>query len=153
MHMNMRPILLAGLLLSAAAAQAEMMSVQVKNGQLRDKPSYLGKVLAPVAYGDRLTVSGRQGDWVNVTTGAGAGWIHQSALTAKKVVLKAGAENVGTAASGEEMALAGKGFNSDVEADFKAKNKNIDFTWIDKMEKIRVTTAESQAFLKEGGLL
>jgi hypothetical protein len=139
--------------LAAASAQAEVMSVQVKNGQLRDKPSYLGKVLAPVAYGDRLTVAARQGEWVSVTAAAGAGWIHQSALTAKKVVLKAGAENVGTAASGEELALAGKGFNSDVEADFKSKNKNIDFTWIDRMEKIRVAPAESQAFLKEGGLL
>jgi len=34
-------------------AAEEEMHVQVKNGQLRDAPSFLGKLVAPVAYGER----------------------------------------------------------------------------------------------------
>ena len=66
--------------------------------------------------------------------------------------LSAGAADVGKTASGEELAMAGKGFNSRVEADFKNKNRDIDFTWIDKMETLKVSEKQSRAFLKEGGL-
>ncbi|MFH0880636.1 MAG: hypothetical protein V2A34_13050, partial [Lentisphaerota bacterium] len=59
-------------------------------------------------------------------------------------------EDVRTGASGEELALAGKGFNSDVEAEFKSQNKNVDFTWVDKMEKMKETPDELISFLKEG---
>jgi hypothetical protein len=80
------------------------------------------------------------------------GWIHQSTLSRKKIELKAGAADVDRTASGEELAMAGKGFSSQVEADFKEKNQAIDFTWIDKMEKIVVDVDTSVEFLKEGGL-
>lgn len=141
------------LLLAAGTALAgapKEMSVQVRNGQLRATPNYLGKPVAPVAYGDRLAIVATQGDWFQVQSAAGTGWLHKSALTEKKVVLKAGASDANTAASGEELALAGKGFNSDVEADFKKKNANIDFSPIDAMEKIKVTPAEARTFVEEG---
>ena len=66
--------------------------------------------------------------------------------------MKAGGQNAQTGASGDELALAGKGFNYDVEADFKAKNQNVNFTWVDKMEKIKVPAASMQQFLKDGGI-
>jgi hypothetical protein len=50
------------------------------------------------------------------------------------------------------MALAGKGFNSDVESQFKANHKDIDFTWVDKMEKIKIPPPELKAFAKAGQL-
>jgi hypothetical protein len=129
------------------------MSVQVKSGQLRATPSFLGPLVAPLNYGDRLQVIEQQGDWSKATTPAGqTGWVHRSALTKKKIVMKAGDQDAQTAASGDELALAGKGFNSDVEADFKAKNRQIDFTWVDKMEKIKVTPESMQQFLKDGGI-
>jgi uncharacterized protein YgiM (DUF1202 family) len=137
----------------AFAATPIAMSVQIKNGQLRATPSFLGQLVAPVNYGDRLQVLEVQGDWSKVTAPDGkSGWIHTSALTTKKVVLKAGSDTVQSGASGDELALAGKGFNSDVEANFKAKNRNIDFTWVDKMEKIKVAPQAMQKFLTEGGI-
>jgi uncharacterized protein YgiM (DUF1202 family) len=138
---------------TALAAGPVAMSVQVKSGQLRDTPSFFGKVVAPLNYGDRLQVTEQQGDWSKVSLPGGqTGWVHNSALTKKKIALKAGDQNAQTVASGDELALAGKGFNSDVEADFKAKNRNVDFTWVDKMEKIKVTPESKQEFLKEGGI-
>ncbi|HBA82991.1 MAG TPA: SH3 domain-containing protein [Verrucomicrobia bacterium] len=140
-------VLMAGLL----SASAKVMSVQVKNGQVRATPSFLGQVVSPVGYGDQVEILQQQGVWMQVRTPAGKdGWIHQSALSTKKIVMQAGDETVKTGASGDELSLAGKGFNSDVEAAFKAQNKEIDFTWVDKMEKIVVSPAEKKDFLNEG---
>lgn len=134
-----------------AAGAAEQMSVQVQNAQLRADASFLGKLTGSVPYGTRVTIVQARGDWRQVQTpGGSAGWLHQSALTKKTIVLKAGAQDVATTASGDELALAGKGFNSDVEADFKNKNKDIDFTWIDRMEKFKVSMDEITRFLNEG---
>lgn len=142
-------MLVAGAALAASPAE---MSVQIRNGQLRGTPSYLGKPMAAVAYGDRVSVLVTQGDWMQVKAVTGTGWLHKSALSEKKIVLKAGASDVSNTASGEELAQATKGFNSDVEADFKKKNADIDFGPIDAMEKIKVTPAEAQAFLEAGGV-
>ncbi len=156
MKLVRRVMLIAGLgaaLACPAWAGTTQMSVQVRNGQVRATPSFLGSIVAPVAYGERVTVVQTQGEWMKVsTTGGKTGWIHNSALSKKTIVMKAGDQNVQTGASGDELALAGKGFNSDVEAQFKANNKDVDFTWVDKMEKMKVSPEESAAFLKEGGL-
>jgi SH3-like domain-containing protein len=142
------------LLSGGALAAQQTMSVQVRSGQVRATPSFLGKIVATLAYADQVNVAQKQGEWMQVATSAGlSGWMHQSALSSKRIELKAGADDVQTAASGEELALAGKGFNSDVEADFKKRNQNIDFTWIDKMEKIKVAPREMVDFLSQGGLV
>ena len=144
---------LALALASALAAGPKAMSVQVKNSPVREQPSFLAKTIVLVNYGDRLQVLEQQGDWSKVSTSGGqTGWIHTSALTKKKVVMEAGTENAQTAASGEELALAGKGFNSDVEADFKAKNRQVDFTWVDRMEKVKVAPETMWQFLTDGGI-
>ncbi len=143
-------ITLAASALTAAPAD---MSVQVKTVPMRATPSFLGAVVAPLNYGDRLQVLEQQGEWSKVTAPGGkTGWVHGSALTKKKIEMKAGDRSAQTAASGDEMALAGKGFNSAVEADFKAKNQNIDFTWVDKMEKMKVASEAMEQFLKDGGV-
>jgi hypothetical protein len=67
-------------------------------------------------------------------------------------VLKSGTANVQTSASGDELALAGKGFSKQVENEFKGKNPNINYAWIDRMEKFVVSQKQSQQFLKEGEL-
>lgn len=146
------------MLLTAASAPAltpkpQSMSVQVQTGQIRATPSFLGTIVAPVAYGDRVDVVGEQGDWMKVSTAQGKeGWIHNSALTKKRIVLQAGAKDVSGAASSDELALAGKGFNSEVEGEFKAANKDIDFTWVDRMATWKVDIKEMQRFLKEGAV-
>jgi hypothetical protein len=129
------------------------MSVQLKTGQLRSTPSFLGAVMAEVAYGDQVDVMQQQGDWLEVRSPRNqTGWIHQSALTRKRVVLGTGGSSPQTAASGEEIALAGKGFNADVEAEFRRSHRNMDFTWVDRMEEFKVSTKEMISFLKAGGV-
>ena len=156
MKLHIKLWLSAGLVaiaVSAFAAEAATMSVQVKNGQIRGTPSFLGRVVAPLSYGDRVQVLETKNEWLNVTGPRGqSGWVHSSALTKKKIAKASGSEDVQTGASGDELALASKGFNSDVEADFKSKNKNVDFTWVNRMEKFKVAPEEMRAFLKAGGV-
>jgi uncharacterized protein YgiM (DUF1202 family) len=154
MYMRLKfPALLSALLLAAATATfAASMSVQVQSTQVRGTPSFLGPVVTTIQYADRVEVVAKQGAWVQVRANGQTGWVSESALTPKKIVLKADAEDVRRTASGEEMALAGKGFNSQVEADFKSKNRDVDFTWIDRMETYKVSDNEIVQFLREGGL-
>jgi SH3-like domain-containing protein len=145
-------MLLVGGLASVGAAAPRQMSIQVRDGVIRTTPTFLGKVLEKVSYGDRVSVLDEKSGWSKVQVAGATGWIHTSALTKKKIVLKGGDEDARVAASSDELALAGKGFNSDVEAEFKAENKDIDFTWVDRMEEIKVDPALMVKFLEEGGV-
>ena len=143
-------LLLGVFLLLASTAGAEELTVQVRNGQLRQSPSFLGKIVAEVSYGDTVRVMAERGGWVQVRGGGKLGWIHTSALTDEELELAAGDKDAASAASSDELALAGKGFNSDVEAEFKARNEDIDFTWVDRIEKIIITPEQMRAFLDYG---
>lgn len=134
-------------------AAAATLQVQVEQVPLREKPSFLGKAVVTASYGDALTVVQENRDWVLVRDGQGrSGWVHTSALTEKRVVLRAGTTPAQTTADTREVALAGKGFNESVEKQFKAENAALDFTWIDRMETFQVGEEAKAAFLREGGL-
>ena len=137
---------------SLAFAQApKQMSVTVKETQVRATPSYMGKILAVLAYGDRVTVLAERSGWARVSLPSGEGWVNLSALTSKQIVLRSGSQNVGTGASSSEVALAGKGFNQEVEDKYKQDN-NLDYTWVDRMGGYTVTPEQVLAFLQEGDL-
>ena len=139
---------------TAIAATATLMSVQVRKAEVRDAPSFLGNVVSTLNYADKVAAEEQSGSWWRVVpqNGQPGGWLHTSALSTKTLVLKEGA-GAETGASSGEMALAGKGFNSDVEAQFKADHRDIDFSGVDKMEKIKIAPSKLQAFAKDGGLL
>lgn len=141
-------------LVAASSWAAKQMSVQVREGQLRSRASFLGAVQAQVAYGDRVTVQKSQSGWCQVSTESGrTGWIHESALTRKRVILDSGMNDARTGASGEEVALAGKGFSAEVEAAYKKENKKIDYTWVDWMGTLEVSEKQMLKFLEQGGLI
>lgn len=140
--------------LAVFAVEQKMMSIQVKNGDVRSSPSFLGKIVAQLKYGDRVAVQNVKGSWyfIDRPEGSTDGWMHSSALSVKKIVLNPGASDIEQAASSDEITLAGKGFNQQVENDFKSKNPQVDFTWINKMEKMTVSQNQIQTFIREGQL-
>jgi SH3-like domain-containing protein len=145
---------LSVLFLSSTAEAQKIMTVQVREGQLRATPSHLGKIVAKTSYGDRVTVLEERDDWkkVSVASGKLQGWIHNTALTSKKIALKAGQSNVGTAVTQDEIALAGKGFSAEVEAQYRKSNKNLDYTWINRMEAMKVSPEQMEDFVTGGRL-
>ena len=140
-------------LMATGAWAAKEMSVQVRDGQLRNRASFLGTVVGTVAYGDRVTVNQTQAGWCEVSIAGKTGWIHESALTPKKVVLASGTADARVQSVGsEEVALAGKGFSKEVEAEYKKQNQDVDYTWVDWMGQQTVSSERLVAFLKQGNL-
>ena len=139
---------------ASTAAAKNLMSIQIKKGHLRTAPSFLGKIIATLDYGDRLDVIEEKNAWfrARVPATGTSGWIHATALTSKKIVLSAGAADVEKAATSDELALAGKGFNKQVEGEFRTKNRHLDYTWIDKMEGFVMSPSQIKQFIKYGDL-
>ena len=139
-----------------SAADQKQMYVTVKTTQIRATPGYLGKPLGNLNYGDKVTVLDQPADapkdWLKVTGPDGKlqGWINASSVSSKQVALKAGATASQSASSGDG-ALAGKGFNSDVEQQYKDE-QHLDYTWVDKMEAFDVPPDQVSRFLTQGGL-
>ncbi len=149
-------ILLCFVLLSAVTISAKsdnMMSVTVKKAQIRTSPSFLGKIVYVLEYADRVEVFDERAGWFFIGTDSSSdrGWIHSSALSKKKIKLTAGSKNVGSNASNNEVALAGKGFNKQVEAKYRSQN-DMDYTWIDKMEEYTFDPEEVLKFLTDDGI-
>ncbi len=144
-------------LASVAVFAADQMSVTVQEVKVRATPSALGKIVGSLAYGDRVTIlaqpAGAPKSWRKISMPAKhiQGWVSLSALTEKEIKLQAGSENAQTGASSGEVALAGKGFNEDVEKEYKAEG-HIDYTWVDRMEGYNPTDDQVAAFLTAGGL-
>jgi uncharacterized protein YgiM (DUF1202 family) len=136
----------------ATMASADQMSVTVRETQLRANPAFLGQVLSVLAYGDPVEVLQEQGPWFRVETGSNQrGWVHSSALTTKRIVLESAARDGSTGASGTEVALAGRGFNQEVENRYKSE-EGLDFSGVDRMEGYEFPPEVLLAFLEEGGL-
>jgi hypothetical protein len=142
-------------LLTALTTYAQgVMSVQVKETPLRAAPNFLGKVLATVTYTEQVEVMSEKAGWseVNVISSGQNGWIHSSALTSKTIILDPGVDDIERAASSNEIALAGKGFGPEVEAQYKHDNRDVNYAVVDKMEKVVVSEDKMRTFLEAGGI-
>lgn len=155
------PIFLAVLVVAlptAADDKKKKMSVQVRKTSVREKASALGKPIGSLKYGDRVEIlesSGKAWHKIKNEKPALTGWTRVTALSPKRIVL----ESTGTAptsVTGEEVAMAGKGFDEEVEKEYRKKNPNLQkfFAILDRIEQAdsRDITAELSAFLDQGRL-
>lgn len=129
----------------------EFMSVQVRETEVRVMPSFLGKTLIKVRYGQQVAVRKEGESWCDVTFKGRRGWMHKAALTTKKIILEDSAP-AEVDASEDEITLAGKGFNKQVEDEYRERHGNDGFEWVDKAEKYKVTQVEILEFLSSGDL-
>jgi SH3-like domain-containing protein len=138
--------------ISAGAALAAPMSIQVRNCRVRATPSQLGSVIASVEYGAVVQAGALQKGWYPVTTADGkTGWLHESALSRKPIAMRAGTADAATGVSSDEVALAGKGFNEQVEAKLR-KDGKLDYTWVDRMSALEAGADQIVKFRAQGNL-
>jgi len=133
---------------------AETLIVKVQSTNLRKTPKFYGAVVQALKSGDKVEkVTSQPDGWIQVKTAAGAvGWIHSSAVAVQKFNLTAMDAGLKTQASASEVALAGKGFNKQVEESFRAKNKEANFAEVDRMQQLKVTSTALEQFMKQGQL-
>jgi hypothetical protein len=131
-----------------ALAFASTVTVLVQETTLRKRPQFFAPAAGTAKLGQSFEASGPSAGWYKTDEG----YLHQSAVTAKKVRLGS-ADSVGGSASAEEVTLAGKGFNAQVEKSYKGKNGAANFAAVDAMERRTVSESALQEFLRAGGLL
>lgn len=143
---------LAAVLVLALVA-AETLIVKIQTTQLRRNPQFFSPGFASLKAGDRLEKLSEAAGWMQVRTASGAvGWIHGSAVAPPSTQLLAGSGGMKTQATANEVTLAGKGFNKQVEDSYRVKNASISYVWVDRMVQQRVAMAQVEEFLKRGRL-
>ena len=148
----MKKVCICVFLLVAGFLFAQTLTIKVKETRIRSKPKFYAQSIYRAQRGDQLEKVSESKGWYEVKTPDGeVGWVHSSAVETKKLELSSG-EWVETEATPEEVALAGKGFNKEVEAEYRKNHPDLDFTWVDRMEKIEISEQEMIAFLKVGKL-
>ena len=132
---------------------AETLIVKVQSTYVRKEPKFYSSPVATLRAGDSVTQISSQAGWFKVRTSKGIeGWIHSKAVQGGKLTIAAMDKSLKTSATADEVALAGKGFNKQVEDSYKSRNKGINFGEVDRMLKIKVTPDELRRFLMDGKL-
>jgi len=136
-----------------AAAQisaGRTLYVSVKTLTLKSGTGFFDDSNGTLEYGDRVTVIQVDGKFVEVKSAANpslTGWTPAANLSTKQVT--PGSSNT---VSAKEVALAGKGFNQEVENSYKSQKDNLNYADVDETEEITFREDELKDFLEEGCL-
>ncbi len=132
-----------------------------KKTSIRADKQFFAPAVATAKYMDKLKVIEEKGGWYKVSFAGKTGWVHGSAVAGGKKT-GAGKKKKGLSLFGkkedpkkvsqDDVALAGKGFNEQVEKDYKKKNPKLAFKAVDEMEKINVEDKKLAGFIKAGNL-
>lgn len=133
----------------SAAAAAATVTVLVQETALRKRAQSYSPSVGTARLGQKFETSGLEAGFYKTSSG----YLHSSAVTERKIRLGS-ADSVGGSASVEEVTLAGKGFNAQVEKAYGDKNgAAVNFSAVNAMERRSVPEDELFDFLRAGGLL
>jgi len=145
--------LLLAVLVSTGFDVGDQAAVKVMRQYLYPTPAFYAQPLLELTLGQVLTVLEVGSSWYRVSaTTSTSGWVHSTALAAAS----SGSGTVGSGSGGvtsDEVTLAGRGFNSDVEARYSTDNPQLDFAKVDAMEALEITSSQLEQFLVQGGMI
>ncbi len=130
-------------------AKTVIKYVGISNAVLREKASTTSKKACVLDYGTSVEVLQEKGKWSLVQAAEDSskkGWITTTQLTKKKI-----SKNSNVSANTKEIALAGKGFASNLEENM-AEDLDFDYSFVNVVEKNAATETEVLAFMEEGKL-
>jgi len=122
--------------------------VSAKKADIKSSTGFFASTKGSLALGDQVSVLQVNGKWAEVRSAANtslSGWVAASNLSSRKIV------SSGTTASANEVALAAKGFNQEVEDAYKTKGA-LNYADVDKTEAITVSQDDLYKFVTEGHL-
>jgi uncharacterized protein YgiM (DUF1202 family) len=134
---------------AAQVSRGGTLFVAIRTVDLKSGTGWFASNRGRLNYGDQVTVLQVSGKFVEVRSTANpslTGWTASANMSTRPVV--AGATGTATA---REVALAGKGFNQEVEDSFRAQN-DLNFDDVDRVEAITVDMGVLRRFLEEGRL-
>ena len=123
--------------------------VASKTAAVKSSTWFFAGTKGTLQMGDQVSVLQVNGNWAEVRSAAKSsltGWTSLSNLSSRKIVAS------GATATAEEVSMAGKGFNQDVENSYKASGE-LNFADVDKTEAIKVSQDELYKFMTDGRLV
>ena len=138
-------ILILGAAYAYAQSAGQTMYVSVKTTDIKSSTGTFADKKGTLNLGDAVTIIKTSGNWAEIrTSNSITGWVSLSSLSSKRVT----GSNISSSAG--EIALAGKGFSPESEIEYK-KN-GLDFSAVDRMESISVSTSDLLKFIEDGKL-
>jgi len=133
----------------AQAIKGGTMYVAAKTIELKSSTGFFASARGTLKYGEAVTILQISGKWAEVRSAASSavtGWTATANLSAKRIV-----STGSSGATANEVALAGKGFNQEIENAYKANGK-LNYADVDRTETQRVSKKELQDFITAGHL-
>jgi len=118
--------------------------VVVHKAPLKETASFFANDLGSLSLGDTVTLVRERGKWTQIRAGAITGWVLSSSLSARRIV------SSGVNAMATEVSLAGKGFSSELEMEYR--ESGLDYSIVDMMESTLIGAEELLEFISEGHL-
>jgi hypothetical protein len=146
-------ITLAVLCISGIYAQfapGSTVYVSAKTLKVKTSTGFFAGTRGILNYGAQVQILQVKGNWSEIQTRAGnslRGWVNTSNLTSKRI----SSSGTGTSASAKEVALAGKGFNQEVENAYRAEG-SLNYAGVNAVEAVTVSDRDLYDFLVEGRL-
>jgi hypothetical protein len=125
------------------------MYAAAKTIELKSSTEFFASIKGTLTYGAAVTVLDIKGKWAEVRSAANSsvsGWTTVTNLSAKRIV-----SGAASGATASEVALAGKGFNQEIENVYKAKG-SLNYADVDMTESQKVSKKELQDFIIAGRL-
>ena len=123
--------------------------VSAKTAAVKSSTWFFASTKGTLQMGDQVSVLQVNGNWAEVRSSANSsltGWTQTSNLSSRQIVSSS------TGASASEIALAGKGFNQEVENSYKSDGKS-NYADVDRTEAIVVSQEDLYKFVTEGRLV
>lgn len=154
-----RLALVVPLLILALAAghvpqsRGDTLTVTRKTTKLRTQKRLFAAALAELVEGDRLAVEQKEGPWYQAKYRELVGWLHETDVSTNKDVRLSG-EGMRENYSASETSAARKGFNPQVEKEFRNGRPSLEaaFQLLDAIQSRVVGEDRLMRFLSEGGL-
>ena len=130
-------------------------TVQVREIAVKSSPSYMSSSAGTLTYGTKVTIQSEEGNWYYVTTDSGQkGYIPQNVVGRSAASVDASKSYAAKGVTHDETALAGKGFNPQVEGQYKRSSASLAaaYTQVDRVERMKVSDASLRSFITQGKL-
>ena len=135
---------------TAESSSNKTMYVAVKVAELKSGTGAFASTVGTLNYGDSVTVLQTSGRFMQVRSNANSsltGWTAESNLTTRQVVA-----GTSSTASASEVAMAARGFNQEVEQEYRTQNRNLNYADVDRVEALTTNNDDLKKFLEEGHL-
>jgi uncharacterized protein YgiM (DUF1202 family) len=118
--------------------------VAVESLAVKHSAGFFSRDLGTLPLGSEVTVTREDGKWIQIRAGNLSGWVSSSGLSTRRVIA------AGSSVTPTEVALAGKGFSTEVEREYRSGG--LDYSMVDFMERLSIPVSELQQFVNEGRL-